>query len=281
MNRVQECEVEILSEIDRICKKHNLGYMLSSGTLLGAVRHGGFIPWDDDIDIIMEWKDYKKFTRICKKELSDKFFLQNSYTDYWHKATTKIRMNNTTMIEKSYEKADMHHGVWVDIFPIIYVPTDTAKRDKLNRKILLSTDLVSDIFYDSWENVSPRLRFILSLPVRLRRFLCKLIRYSCFKPSKSGEPCDYFWGNPFRRVRFNADLFNEKIELDFEGHKFSAPKEYDKYLTIVYGDYMTPPPPESRNSGHHISVLDLDNPYTKYLRTGQPPLKPEDFSAQA
>ena len=104
MNNLQKCELEILKEFDRICKKNNLSYSLNSGTMLGAIRHKGFIPWDDDIDVMMPAKDYKKLCKIAPKQLDSKFFLQTSYTDNWYPSIAKIRMNGTTAIEEGFEK---------------------------------------------------------------------------------------------------------------------------------------------------------------------------------
>lgn len=123
MNDLQKCELEILKEFDRVCKMNNLNYSLGSGTMLGAVRHKGFIPWDDDIDVLMPANDYKKFCKIAPKAFSEKFFLQTSYTDSWYASFSKVRMNGTTAIEKGFENCRFHQGVWIDIFPIVGVPT--------------------------------------------------------------------------------------------------------------------------------------------------------------
>ncbi|MDZ5038441.1 LicD family protein, partial [Clostridium perfringens] len=118
IKRLQEYEIEMLKTVDRICKKNNIKYYLTWGSALGAIRHGGFIPWDDDIDISMTWDDYKKFEEIAQSELGDKYFYQSQQTDK-HCFTTwnKIRINNTTSMEKHLKHIKCHYGICMDIFP--------------------------------------------------------------------------------------------------------------------------------------------------------------------
>ena len=139
---LQNVELEILLEVDRICKKHGVKYFLVSGTLLGAVRHKGFIPWDDDIDICMPVSDYRKFCKIAQEELGENFFFQSYETDFYDRWFAKIRKNNTTCIEKVYENSRLHQGVWIDIFPLIGVKNNeewlkkTTKKARFAKKLL-------------------------------------------------------------------------------------------------------------------------------------------------
>ena len=116
---VQKVQLEILLEFDRICRKHGLKYLLFAGTLLGAVRHKGFIPWDDDIDVCMLRGDYERFLTVCKDELSAELFLQTTDTDREYPLQfAKLRKNNTRFVEKSMSDLKIHHGVFIDIFPL-------------------------------------------------------------------------------------------------------------------------------------------------------------------
>lgn len=136
MTDLQKVEFDILVEFDRICRKFNLKYFLFSGTLLGAVRHGGFIPWDDDIDVAMPINDYYKFVKICKTELGEDYFLQTYNTDYVNFWYAKIRKNNTTMLESGFENVNMHHGVWIDIFPYFCIEKDDSIINQKLNKVL-------------------------------------------------------------------------------------------------------------------------------------------------
>ncbi|MBO5420852.1 MAG: LicD family protein [Clostridia bacterium] len=266
MNDLQKKELEILLEIDRVCNEHNIRYFLSSGTMLGAIRHHGFIPWDDDIDIIMDIKDYWRFCEIAPGALGKNFFLQSTDTDLWYKSYSKVRYNNTTMIEETYKGINFHHGVWVDIFPIMGIEKNQKSINRINTVIRLSDWLVYDAFFDPSLDSPGKLRLLLKLPLRIRRAICKAIRKLAFKSSAGFTYCDYYWGRYFDSPRFKTEDFKEVIRVPFEGHLLPIPKEYDKILKSVYGDYMTPPPPEHRNSGHIIEILDLDKDYTHYLK---------------
>lgn len=128
---LHKVEIEILDEIDRICRKNNINYCLVGGTLLGAVRHGGFIPWDDDLDVAMPRNDYEKFIDVCKNELSDDFYLHSIETDktYWL-PFIKIRKKYTIFEEKNIAGLGCKTGIYVDIFPLDdAIVIDSSKKD--------------------------------------------------------------------------------------------------------------------------------------------------------
>lgn len=119
MEKLRIIEVDILDEVVRICNKYDINYYLAYGTLIGAVRHKGFIPWDDDIDIWMFREDYDRFAKIAEKELSEKYYYQD-----WHKEKeypynfAKVRLNDTVVLQKPITKLNIHHGIYIDIFPL-------------------------------------------------------------------------------------------------------------------------------------------------------------------
>ena len=132
LRKVQLVQLEIAKEIKAICERNNIEFFLESGTLLGAVRHGGFIPWDDDLDLGMTRSNYNKFIECASKELDNKYFLQTVDTDEnYPLAFCKIRKNNTIYMEKAHEHTSFHNGIFVDVFPYDNIPDD----DKIFKKI--------------------------------------------------------------------------------------------------------------------------------------------------
>ena len=265
---MQKIELEILLEVDRICKKNNIKYFLISGTLLGAIRHKGFIPWDDDIDICMPIDDYYRFCKIARTDLNKNYFLQNYKTDLSDRWFAKVRKNNTTCIERGYKNKKIHQGIWIDIFPLIGVKNDEKWLRATTQKATFAKKLLSKRFSSiiSPADLSAEKKILKCVPLCLIRFIVNLIYKTIFKSTNNYDFCYYLWGDSKIRARFNSDLFEELCEVEFEGHLLPAPKKWDEYLTLVYNDYMTPPPPEKRNGGSHtLEIVDTNNDYSKYV----------------
>src|SRR5690554_5979187 len=127
--KVHKVQLEIANEVKRICEKNNIKYFMIAGTLLGAVRHRGFIPWDDDLDIGMLRNDYKRFIELAAKELNDTYYLETWYTSSGYGMPfAKIRKNDTRYIEKSSKDVKCHPGIFIDIFPFDNVPNNKVLR---------------------------------------------------------------------------------------------------------------------------------------------------------
>ena len=258
LKRIQELEFDALKEIDRICRKYNLDYSLTGGTLLGAIRHKGFIPWDDDIDIAMPRDEYDKLWEICRKELDSKFFLQSHDTEKnWYRLYSKIRVNDTLFKELAHSEQDIHHGIYIDIFPLDNVP---------NNKVLKTIQKMRFGFYKlglSVKYINPNYRKGIK---RIVAFLLKLA-YCPFRISflyEKADKCLKAYNNTdcLRVINYNGaygdreifprEYFNETIDLRFEDAFFKCSKYYDQILTQLYGDYMTLPPVEKRRSLHTV-----------------------------
>ena len=271
--QLQLCELEILKEMKRVCERYGLRYYLSSGTLLGAVRHQGFIPWDDDIDIEMPYEDYLKFVSIAPSALGEDFFLQNRKSDEnFSCAYSKIRKNNTTLLSKYDIGIPGHQGVWIDVFPQIYVGgkfdcarkrlcvrvsnflTMTNARFEINRAWLATRS-------SKW--MVGLVALVRRLPFKTRRRLADLILRPVFRGKKKNR-ITHVW-NSITYVH-QADTFDgDPVTLPFEDDFFPAPPHYDRYLTDAYGEnYMTPPPADKRDGGHGEVIIDLENSWEKY-----------------
>lgn len=247
-------ELELIVEVDRICRKYNINYSLDGGTLLGAVRHKGFIPWDEDADVIFTRHEYAKFYRACKKELKkEEFFLQEYRTDpYYRWGYAKMRHNNTEYVRSGQEHLKYKTGVCIDVFVVDNVPDNVLSR-KLNYlyNVMLRKALYSEIGKDKENNIIlkqiynilykiPRntiFRMRNRIAYRYNKKHTELVSHLLFPYPK--KECKY--GMP-------SECFSEYIDVEFEGMKLKAIKGYDKYLTLLYGDYMTPPPEKERNS---------------------------------
>ena len=250
--KVQLVEVEILNEIDRICKKHKIKYFLVGGTLLGAVRHKGFIPWDDDIDIAMLRDDYDKFINICLNtdELSDQYFMHSDITDdnYWL-PYIKVRKNNTTFSEKFLKDYDTHKGIFVDIFPLENIKKEKGFFQKL--RALFVKSIGETIYYkkDFWElNNCRRKSIVFVFNLFSTKFLKKLRdKLLLINRNKKTEYVGCIVGAySFEKEIFKNEFLFPLKTIEFEGNKYPCFKNVDYYLTKLYSDYMQLPPEEKR-----------------------------------
>ena len=236
-------EIKILDEIDRICKKHNITYFIMWGTLIGAVRHKGFIPWDDDIDLSFPYKDYKKFLKVAKKELSEEFFLQTSKSDKYHPTYfAKLRLNNTAFYSKEDTNLKKHHGIFVDLLPLYNANNPPSALTKAKRKI---GHILTNSVHGKRENKPIGNSYIKKLPDGL------LFRLRDLFLNTHGKKF-YSWG-----FYFDHEDFLPATELEFCGKKYPAPKNYDKVLTTIYGDYMKLPPKE-KQVAHNPGRISFD-----------------------
>ncbi len=264
LDNIQKILLAYLLEVDRICRKHHIRYFLGGGTLLGAIRHHGFIPWDDDADIMMLREDYNKFLSVVGEELPDGLFLQTSDTDkYCHYPFAKIRINNT-IYATQYSKAHtaMHNGMNFDIFA-----HDKTANSRLGKKLHLQfTLLFRSMIFNRWNHrqidnkhkfqsfFANILKNIFPIPVT-EWFQYKCLRF--FEKKKNARFLYDGMGRNIYKADFPKYYLDEVMEWDFEGYRFPIPKEYDKYLRYLYGDYNKLVLPYKRQTSHDIVLLDL------------------------
>ena len=191
LREVQLYGLKILKEFARICDENDLQYYLSWGTLLGAVRHGGFIPWDNDIDVSMPISDYRKFLRIAPKQLPDWLFLQTYRTDRgYNELWAKLRANGTTSMPLAWIAYPIHFGISMDIFPIVGDPATERGIKRQQKAFRLCRALLAKEFMDAVQpsqRISTKLKMLYLLPWRIRVLLCDLLSKIAFSILK-GKP---------------------------------------------------------------------------------------------
>ena len=258
IKKVQKLELSILDEIDRICEKHNISYFLIAGSLIGAIRHKGFIPWDDDLDIAMVRADYDKFIEICSKELNEKYIIDSSKTSKkYHKIAAKIRIKNSEYVEKELENYDGNQGIWVDILPLDY--SNKNKSIKLSfqntiKKVFCSGLVVKCKVKNNMNIFNKIIAKIISfLPYS---FLHKIIDKVVKMQNRGNKKYVVNFASKYgiKKQTFEYDIyFPIKKEL-FEKKEYPIPNKYDEYLTQIYGNYMKIPPIEKREIHNPIRI---------------------------
>lgn len=260
LEEMKKIELDILIYIDKICKKNDIQYSIAGGTLLGAVRHKGFIPWDDDIDVFMTRANYIKFIDVLKKENNNKYLLLNAniQKDYYY-AFSKIVNTKTTMIETDTKKIK-DYGIYVDLFPIDNIPDDLEERRLFLKKVnkyKKMLDLTCSIRYKNKSKLNLFLRKIIYFcsSSRLSNYFAKKIDFLSQKyyNKKTQEQGTVVGGYGEKEI-MKKNIYNEYIKIKFENHYFQALKNYDFYLKKLYGNYMELPPKEKRIS-HHSYVV--------------------------
>ena len=267
-NRIKEIEIEIFKSFISVCEHLNLTYYVLDGTLLGAVRHKGFIPWDDDIDVGMPREDYEVFLREGQALLPEEYFIQTFDSDPEYLANyAKIRNNNTTFVETSVRHRKINHGVFIDVFPLDYCPEETKKRVCERKKRMLATIRISDEFYSQNKKKSLK-SIVVTLLAHIIYPTAKQAlkaRDKLYKNTKQSSLIANYGGAWGEKEIVPAQWYAEGCDLEFEGIAVKGPKEYDKWLTQVYGDYMTPPPVEEQMSHHYIDFLDTEKSFKEYI----------------
>jgi len=242
IKQAQLIMLDMLIELDRICKKHNLQYWLDSGTLLGAVRHNGFIPWDDDVDISMPVEDYQIFCRVAEDEIADSMFFQNRESDSTFAFDySKIRDNRATIVEFHEEDKDVEYnqGLFLDIFPML-----TIRKSKVHN-LFYKYSLAAIRFFSAKEFEQKSIRGVIV------KMLYKL------HLGWERKDTNVIYGGEMPDVAgtFSYESVFPLKKMKFEGLEFFVPNDSDSYLKEIYGeDYMELPPLDKRTV-HAVSIL--------------------------
>ena len=265
LRKVQMTQLEIAKEIRRVCEENNIRYFLADGTFLGAVRHQGFIPWDDDMDLCMLRQDYERFCRIAPEKLDPKYCLQTWYTDpNYALPFGKVVKRNTVYLEGKKSGRLKENGFYVDIFPVDNVPENREERQNLAARLLkLYRVKLMKSGYQPWVDNGTflwkkRLGYLYYQVLALFASQEKLARD--FDALAAGHPrgrtvCEQA-ALP-KPDYYDAALFDESAVYAFETEQFVGVKDYDGYLKSLYGDYMQLPPEDQRENRHQIVEIDF------------------------
>ena len=267
--KVWAVEVDLLLQLDTVCRKHNLQYSLAVGSLLGVIRHHGFIPWDDDIDVFMPRADYELLKKY-KSEFNGPYFLQYPGNDNEYAFSfAKLRNCNTTGISWSFRYASFNQGICIDIFPL-----DNYSSYRLNKNLEKISNLVAECSAlmrrgNPYPDANDQIK-LCRFPV-IRDVGTIVKELDCILRQHEHEISDRYvvWSvlvYSIEKLTFDKALYDDLIETDFYGHSVFIPRRYDEVLTISYGDYMKLPPVEERGKWHDKCVFDPDTPYKVSLQ---------------
>ena len=263
----RKVQLEILIKLDEICEKYGLRYYLAFGTCIGALRHRGFIPWDDDIDVLMPYRDAKRLIGL-QNEFGDKYFVQSKETDPDYRSIAmRIRDEETTCIEYDEKDLNIHKGIYVDVYPYYECSNNkivrmldilrshlmkvlVSNRPPVNHGVLLAK--ISNYILKFYAG-DRRLRKIEEIEKRLSSVI-------------GSEIVDYYGYDItlFTAISYPKEWFGKPKKLEFEGRYFNGATEPDKYMRKRYGDYMKLPPAEDRVVHHTYIVLDPHKSYKEY-----------------
>ncbi len=278
MKEVWAVELDLLSQLQRVFEKYNIQYFSYAGTTLGAVRHNGFIPWDDDIDLIMNRENFTKLCKIAKKEFKYPYFFQTEETDYGCvTGLAKLRNSETTMILQSQKNRNFsfNQGVFVDIFVYDNIPDDISERDIFFKEIknLKSKSLkFRNTFHcdkNEFHSVKGRVKWFCEKLIRTFHITNPYYKKLCnfcqkFNSVKTKYVQDLFIFPEIWKCS-KADLYKDSIMIPFEFLKLPVPSNFDEYLTELFGDWKTPKQlPPDHGFG---TITDTSKSYKEYLRS--------------
>lgn len=265
LRKMQLTMLDILKYIDKFCGEHQINYSLSGGTLLGAVRHDGFIPWDDDLDICMLRSEYNRFIELWKESKHDEYILQTKESaPKYTQSFAKIRKNHTTFYQKGEIPGDYHMGIFVDIFPIDRIPDGFLKKNLFYWQVVRYQIYVREFIPPNSNFVIKgvlKLIYSITSPEKRKKRRKKLLdRITKYNSDTSLRLVGIDTLSTMRKS-FSAELLDSYTRIQFEDDTFPCFSNWNEYLTNFYGDYMVLPPKEQRTWYHHPVILDFEHNY--------------------
>lgn len=268
LKKLQRIETEILKDFDDFCMNNNIEYFACGGTAIGVVRHGGFIPWDDDIDVGLLRDDYDRFLNVAREQLSDKYYLLNTDTDSnYPLMSTRLVLNGTKFREECFKDLSGNFGIFLDIYCFDYIPDEEAVMRRkakslwLKSKLMILTSIGRPVLYFGGAKakivtagcicLNKVFRVLRIKPSAFYKSICREISKDC---TPSNRVAYQFDPNPFTSIIDVGDIIPTK-RMQFEDIQISVPAKVENYLKKRYGDYMTLPPEEKR---HNHPPYELD-----------------------
>ena len=270
LKKLQSVECDMCKDIHDVCAKHNIGYSIAFGSLIGAIRHKGFIPWDDDMDIVMTRQDYENFEKIFDEELGDRYYLMSPLRDKRYLGNViKIEKKGTAFVNKHSKKMKCPQGIFIDIFIYDKIPDDGALFNKQKKMSRLYAMLVF-LYCSPWAEVGMRgikgalakaicfiMHYILHLIPHGNVFLYKkMLKYSTMSNDSDSERYIIYQDFDASGTIVSMEDIEPYRQVEFDGKVLNIPNNYDKVLKDYYGDYMELPPVEKRVN-HAADVLDF------------------------
>lgn len=266
LRKVQLTQLEIAKEIKRVCEENGIGYFLCCGTFLGAVRHQGFIPWDDDLDMGMLREDYEKFLQIAPEKLDSRFCIQSWYTESNYALPfAKVRMRNTLYLEAKGTQLE-ENGFYVDVFPFDYAPAgEEAQRLHAGKLCSLFRTKLMRSHCKPWMD-NDRINWKKRVGYLYYQLRSLVISGETLARQYDTIARSVPEGNVLCRQRglsrldvYDREWYREYAEYPFEGVLFRGPKQYDAVLSAQFGDYMTLPPEGQRENRHQIVKVEFSS----------------------
>jgi len=261
LRKLQMTELELLTEVDRICRKCHIHYNIIAGTMLGAVRHGGFIPWDDDADVALLRPEYERFCKACKTELDPaRFYFQDqNHTSGYRWGYGKLRRKNTLFLREHQEHFPYEQGIFIDVFPLDYVPENYGLRCLHN----FICFLYRKFFWSEAGRVSDQralMRVLYNLMSRvpekmLKKSFNRFIQRSNRKKSEWVRILTY--PTPNRFYGYRKEWYANSAGIRFEDRILQGIRDYDRYLTFKFGNYMELPK-KSERKAHPVSAVRVE-----------------------
>ena len=271
MKKTWAIQLDLLNELKKVCDRYGLTYFADSGTLLGAIRHGGYIPWDDDIDIVMKREDYNKLIEVGKQEFQNPYFLQSAHSEFFPRGYARLRNSDSTALTKSDLKVDINHGVFIDIFPLDNLPDDPITRKVWLKKIDLLSRLIR---YGAPRRIEAYKEISKKTAIHLGKCIYSMFGYEALVKQYE-KLCGKYNGVETKEISYvayshgkkkhiwDSRCFDSAQSVPFEFTEIMIPVGYDSRLRTEYQDYMKI---VRANTAHGELILEPDIPYKEFMK---------------